>query len=653
VVRGVWLRLLAAIEAGGGYGPLYHAALAALRGLPAAAGAVLDGLVAAGLEARADARRAVAASLPRGHREHLLGRVKFHSASLGFTRLHWPLLEARDTDHTDPAGEPDPLLQLLPGPSDDAIRRAVYATGWLRRVQSLTALAHPEQLAALIASGAARGLSTDQLAREVRPLVQGVQTSARRVARTAGLWVAHAVEHAQYEDALGDMIAGYTVHAVRDRATRPEHAARDGTTYYKRPRPGQKSMRECPHPPLEADGSIAFNCRCWLSPEILEEPPPAPPVQVTADVPRPVPATGAVVQVSTFDPGITARLPGVLADVFGPGATPHHVAAALGAGPGDAVRIGQARVLDDGTRYVSATVRTADGVTANRGVHLDPATGRRWVVNDTISAATTGTGAGTRLFARQVEQLAALGFDEIKASGDSGPKNGYYTLPRWGYDGPIPAAKRKRLPKALAGAETLQDLYATPAGRAWWKANGTSVDVAFDLRPGSRSRRALDAYLAEKAAPPKPPAGPPAPARPRGLAGVWAESRAATARGKLLLDNALANAGVDPDAARLPPLKARPSPRDLAGRLVSSWLEGVRLGFAPGEVAPVLRALAHAGAEAVGAAGEVAAYDPRLHDLAAGAVPVGGRVRVTRPGWVMREPGGAVYRLVSAAVEPA
>lgn len=219
-------------------------------------------------------------------------------------------------------------------------------------------------------------------------------------------------------------------------------------------------------------------------------------------------AAPASVRVNTFDPGTAERLPGVLAAILGPHARPHHAADAVGAGAGAAVRIGQARTLEDGTHYVSVTVKTPEGLSANRSLNYDPATGRKWIHNDTLSAEDAqGRGHGTALFARQVAAAAALGFDVIEASGDrAGGKNGYYTLPRWGYDGPIPEKVRAKLPPELAGAETVLDVMATPAGREWWKKNGGPVALTFDLKDGSRSRRVLAAYLAERDNPARPPA---------------------------------------------------------------------------------------------------------------------------------------------------
>jgi hypothetical protein len=44
------------------------------------------------------------------------------------------------------------------------------------------------------------------------------------------------------------------------------------------------------------------------------------------------------------------------------------------------------------------------------------------------------------------------------------------------------------------------DLYETPEGRAWWAAHGDTIDMAFDLRKGSRSWKVLNAYLRQSIA---------------------------------------------------------------------------------------------------------------------------------------------------------
>ena len=108
-----------------------------------------------------------------------------------------------------------------------------------------------------------------RIAADIRPAVQGVVTSARRVARTAGLWIAHEAELHVYEEGLSDIVVGYTVRAVVDEATRKKHRERNGTAYYRHPKAGQLGYDSMPRPPRESPkdgGGWSFNCRCFLDP---------------------------------------------------------------------------------------------------------------------------------------------------------------------------------------------------------------------------------------------------------------------------------------------------------------------------------------------------------------------------------------------------
>lgn len=110
-------------------------------------------------------------------------------------------------------------------------------------------------------------------------------------------------------------------------------------------------------------------------------------------------------------------------------------------------------------------------------------------------------GHGHEMFADQVATAQDLGFDRIttEASGaKDADKNGYYTWPRLGYDGPLKKSHLKGMPEDLRAAlpekPTIQDLFAAEGGRDWWKENGSTVSLGFDLTPGSRSEQALHAY---------------------------------------------------------------------------------------------------------------------------------------------------------------
>lgn len=168
----------------------------------------------------------------------------------------------------------DLLSLLFPAPSGERIEAIVYASGWQARIASGTGLASPESLAAIISTGLMLGYSQQEIARQILPAVQGVQSSARRIARTESLRVAAAVQMDAHEG-LGDLVVGYQIHATLDKNTRAWHAKRDGTHYYARPVGDQKGYHQLPHPPEEAEDPnerpagtphTAWNCRCFVTP---------------------------------------------------------------------------------------------------------------------------------------------------------------------------------------------------------------------------------------------------------------------------------------------------------------------------------------------------------------------------------------------------
>ncbi len=158
-----------------------------------------------------------------------------------------------------PAPEPSEVLDRL-GPM-------VAPAGWAA-IGGDTEKKLPQEIAQAIAVGIAQGRTQREIADGLLPYFDGSRARATRTARTFGMMVAHEGRMRAY-DQIGDMLVGYQIHATRDENTRPEHAARDGTIYYVKPGPGQKGVDEMPRPPREADGSMAWNCRCWTSP-VLE-----------------------------------------------------------------------------------------------------------------------------------------------------------------------------------------------------------------------------------------------------------------------------------------------------------------------------------------------------------------------------------------------
>jgi hypothetical protein len=73
-------------------------------------------------------------------------------------------------------------------------------------------------------------------------------------------------------------------------------------------------------------------------------------------------------------------------------------------------------------------------------------------------------------------------------------QNGYFDLPRLGFDGALPPD----LPEAFSKAHTVLDLLHLPGGLAYWKEHGEPFDAVFDLSGGSRSLQIFNDYLIER-----------------------------------------------------------------------------------------------------------------------------------------------------------
>jgi hypothetical protein len=110
-----------------------------------------------------------------------------------------------------------------------------------------------------------------------------------------------------------------------------------------------------------------------------------------------------------------------------------------------------------------------------------------------------GHGLGLQMFHRQARNARAIGVDRIEVvAGRKGDENGYYTWPRYGFQGALPASIRHLLPVGLEHSRTILGLMSCEKGRGWWREHGVTTAVRFDLAPGSRSRRTLVRYVRER-----------------------------------------------------------------------------------------------------------------------------------------------------------
>jgi hypothetical protein len=108
-------------------------------------------------------------------------------------------------------------------------------------------------------------------------------------------------------------------------------------------------------------------------------------------------------------------------------------------------------------------------------------------------------GFGLQVFFRQARNAVMLGVDRITAvAGRSCDENGYYTWPRFGFNGRLPQSLRRILPTGCRGARDVLAVMESEEGRRWWREHGDTVRVTFDLTDGSRSRKTLREYVASK-----------------------------------------------------------------------------------------------------------------------------------------------------------
>lgn len=186
-----------------------------------------------------------------------------------------PLGPFRDLAPEEPAWDDFDIDDFLfPSPPRETIDQVVFGSGWQYWLGNAAGTRNPDQLASIISSGFAFGRNPQEIARDLLPAVDGVRSAARRIARTEGMRIAGAMQM-QAHDQLGDLCVGFQVLPLLDQHSRPWHAARKGITYWKNPKPGQKGLRQMPHPPDEPDDpgerpagtpKRAHWCRCTLLP---------------------------------------------------------------------------------------------------------------------------------------------------------------------------------------------------------------------------------------------------------------------------------------------------------------------------------------------------------------------------------------------------
>lgn len=112
---------------------------------------------------------------------------------------------------------------------------------------------------------------------------------------------------------------------------------------------------------------------------------------------------------------------------------------------------------------------------------------------------TRQVGLGLTIVARQLGAASSLGIARACVHAGRRPgENGYYSWPRFGFDGPIPDSLRPTLPQPFRHAETVMQIMQADTGRAWWRRHGVALPLAFDLRPESPCWKTLGEYLCSR-----------------------------------------------------------------------------------------------------------------------------------------------------------
>lgn len=246
----------------------------------------------------------------------------------------------------------------------------------------------------------------------------------------------------------------------------------------------------------------------------------------TTPAPSPSPPTPVHVPVGTFGttkdtkwghPDDETYAHEVAQKVLGSNATAHDLISVAGIPDGARVEVTalmgthkQAFVRASGTiqtRNPDTGKTENSGYVADRTIALHP-DGTRSIINNSFE----GKGSGLAMFGRQVENATKWGFTHIETyaagqgSGTTGERppegsyNGYYTWPRFGYNGKVYHEDIARMPpdvqrNANAAGGMISGVMSTKEGRDWWLGHGDSLNVKFDLTPGSYSQDTLNTYL--------------------------------------------------------------------------------------------------------------------------------------------------------------
>jgi hypothetical protein len=233
--------------------------------------------------------------------------------------------------------------------------------------------------------------------------------------------------------------------------------------------------------------------------------------------PVPVPVIAAAASDSQYRVPDPEKFAEASMQVFGREVSVEELGALMAAPPGSKIAIyaspvrGSVTVSVDNSMYDCDQWRFERDADGKLFAYMEAWDMNRWIAP---------RGLGTRIFAKQVEALDAIGCDRIETFGvgaDHSPNPeacGNVAWPLMGFNAPLdvrPAtdeheeqrwfdAVKDRLKDepVLKNASCLNELLMMEGGIAWWKKNAVSGPFTFYLAKGSASREVLDARMQVK-----------------------------------------------------------------------------------------------------------------------------------------------------------
>lgn len=134
---------------------------------------------------------------------------------------------------------------------------------WGQRLSRALPPVQVDRIANIMAAAMAEGLGPRDIARRIRPFVQGYANRAVTIARTEVLRSSQVIQRQAFQS-IEPVIAAWQVISARDDRVRPEHVERDGRIYVK---PGFEKFFPDAAPLSERpDTPDAPNCRCVVVP---------------------------------------------------------------------------------------------------------------------------------------------------------------------------------------------------------------------------------------------------------------------------------------------------------------------------------------------------------------------------------------------------